>query len=148
MWAYVVTIFMAGITFFFMPFQNTPNPGHTSAGKNQALAQEFLEYRATILKYAYENPSVVGVIPHSNISFPPTLKLSGTWTHNIVPGREVYVYGPNIAGLPRVLTDKANDSIAIGVNRGGAMHCPKSEIIGVSVPAFVPDGYIVSVAGR
>jgi len=143
MWVYAAAIFMAGVTFFFMPFQPPPNPEHTSVGRNHMLAQEFLEYRTMTSRFFENNPGYEGVIPLNNIPLPATMNFSGTWSNRIVSGI-IYVYGPNLAGLLHTIVGK-NNSPRIGINRGGEIHYSNRETMGIAVPAFIPDGNIVSI---
>jgi hypothetical protein len=143
MWVYAVAIFMTGVTFFFMPFQPPPNPEHTSVGRNQVLAQEFLMYRAMTKRFFEANPGHEGEIPQIDIPWPDTMNFSGTWSNRVVSGI-IYVYGPNFAGLLKTIAESTH-STGIGINSGGILHYSNRDTLGMAVPTFIPDKNIVSV---
>jgi len=135
----IFTIFFASILAFM------PGPSPRVDQQARVEAANYLVYRNAVNLYAVQNPGFSGTIPTASLDLQPEWNNLKGWTNRVDAATDrVYVYGPiqkgGVAHAARI-----NNSAAIGTNRSGTLEHPIHGSVGVNVPAFIPDGNIVSV---
>lgn len=121
------------------------DPWHYRAA---AQVDNFLVYRAAVMRYAELNPSATGTIAPASLSLPTGFVSLGSWTNNLT-ATTAYVYsgtgseGPILAAQPDA--PWLHDWIA-GYNQGGTWMTGSGA--GAALPAYIPNGSVVSVIQR
>lgn len=113
---------------------------------DSGIAVNFLQFRGAAMRYAFYNPSLPdGVLALNNIqTFLPVqwaMPTGITWSARIYLGY-LYVWGPANSNIVLEAREKAGNTRSIGENQGGIL-LPGN----ISLPAFIPQGSIVSVTG-
>lgn len=113
-----------------------------------AQAENFLAYRTAVMRYAELNPSAIGTIANASLPLPSGFISIGSWTNRLTT-TTAYVYsstgteGPILSAQPDAIW--LRDWIA-GYKQGGVWRTGAGD--GVVLPAYIPNGSVVSVIQR
>jgi hypothetical protein len=116
----------------------------TANKQDHAVAVNFTAYRRAVNIHALATPGVSGTIDHPILGLPSEWIPLYPWT-NIVTNGCCYVYGPSTSSEILATRKLLMGSQAIGTKINGQL--VTSHGIGISLPAFIPEGSLVSVIG-
>lgn len=105
---------------------------------SQSLAANFCAYRSAVLRYLSENDNVV-TIPNTALPLPAGYVYLSQWQTRII-GEHCYIYGAIETDELYIIRKKLGNSLLVGQNQAGSLF-PS----GVTVPAAIPSGTIVSI---
>lgn len=117
-----------------------------SYSPDYAVAINFITYRNATMKYIYYNKDVINiVIPQAMLSeylpVPWSMHARHTWNARISNGI-VYVWGNATPRQIFLVRKLLRQSLAVGEAQGGIL-----QPAGEALPAFVPEGSLVSATG-
>lgn len=117
---------------------------HSSSEKEQdhAVAVNFATYRRAVNIHALATLGVSGTIDHPILGLPSEWVPISPWTNTVTGGR-CYVYGPATSGEISATLKLLMGSMAIGTKTNGQF--VTSHGIEILLPAFIPEGSLVSV---
>lgn len=111
----------------------------------KSIAVNYGVYRNAVFDHVIKTPTATGTVPSANLPLPASWQAMRSWQHSITAGnpRICYVYGAGSMEEINAIRDLFMGSFAVGYKQNGALF----PVHGVSVPlpAFIPDGFIVSV---
>lgn len=141
MWVYAITVLLLGISMLFIP---EGSQQQRDIERVHAMSANFAYYRAAVNDYAHNNPAANGVIPDASLSLSPTWNNTGSWQNQIDSGL-VYVFGEiDEEGLVNLLKELKFPA-SIGRKIGGNLVTAAAGDTGFGLPAFIPDGSVVSM---
>jgi type II secretory pathway pseudopilin PulG len=111
-------------------------------GGADAVAHNFLSYRAAVNHVALYTPQPDGAVSGASLNLPSTWAPVRNWRNQIQGGR-CYVWGNASADEIRAAQRGLNDSYSIGTAING--HIVTAHGSGEALPGFIADGSIVSV---
>ncbi|WP_319764079.1 type IV pilus biogenesis protein PilM [Maridesulfovibrio sp.] len=117
---------------------------HMNEPQARAVAVNFGVYRNAVNEFAIARPNAfTGIpIPLSLLDLPSGWKSMRAWT-NRPDGGNLYVWGPIKEGEAAEIMTLFMNSYAVGIKRNGSL--VNAHGIGIALPAFIPNGNIVSV---
>lgn len=138
------------VTGYFFSEQNATSATGVSNGYQLAAAQteNFLVYRAAVMRYSELNAPAIGTIPIASLPLPSGFYAIGAWTNTLTP-TVAYIYsstgaeGPILSAQPGAAW--LRDWIA-GYNRSGVWTTGAGA--GLALPAYIPNGSVVAVIQR
>jgi hypothetical protein len=140
---------MQGMAVFFtclglMALFGIHSISHSSNEREQdhAVAINFATYRRAVNIHALATPGVSGTIDKPILGLPKEWVSIHPWTNTVISGR-CYVYGPATSSEVLATRKLLMGSQAIGTKTNGQL--VTSSGIGISLPAFIPEGSLVSV---
>lgn len=113
-----------------------------------AMADNFIVYRAAVQQYAEANPAITGTVATLSLPLPPGFTSMGNWT-NTLTATTVYVY--STAGVEGPIFSAQPDAPWLrewvaGYNQNGTWVTGAGN--GSALPAYIPNGSVVSVIQR
>jgi len=141
MWMLSTSMFMAGIVAFFaIAFSGGADQGAQSC----ADGPRFMAYRTAVQSYLVANPTFSGAVPASSLSLPPGTPATGL--SNYIQARQAVVYASLGSSAFECAADQRwGATVALGFAQGGRWVSPDHGDLGFSVPAYVPEGALMSV---
>ncbi len=117
---------------------------HMNEPQARAVAVNFGVYRNAVNEFAIGRPNAfTGIpIPISLLDLPSGWKSMRSWT-NRPDGGNLYVWGPVKEGEAAEIMKLLMNSYAVGIKRNGSL--VNAHGTGIALPAFIPNGNIVSV---
>lgn len=116
---------------------NTTSSEEYAQGTISQQATDTMRYLNSLVDYLYLHPISDGSVPDTQLGFAP----SGV--KNVVQGGRLWVYQPNQHGLLRALAIASSQSAFLGTVKSRRLVDLGGLDMQVSVPAQIPDGYIV-----
>ena len=107
-----------------------------------AIAVNYAIYRNEVFRYVYENNGLSGDIPLTVLDLPESWRALRNWRSRVDAGR-CYVYGD--ASMQEIMAVRQlfRGSFALGMAGNGRLIPVMGNVI--TVPAFIPNGSLVSV---
>lgn len=117
-----------------------------AATQAEAVAANFLVYRAAIGAYYRAHPAAGPVIPAGALTLPSGYQPIVPWQNLRAAGSVVFVYG---AADPYVLAvigqAQRSSGLSVGRVQSARLISPAYGDLGIAVPAAVPDGAVAAV---
>jgi len=142
--------FLFSLLIFFagMMFQsNRANEVAADTNEAAAINGNIRVYRNAVVTYAANNPTANGTISDAALNLPTWFVHMPEVQNVVVAGKAYVFYSTPIPGLAYEIVKSTNNSILVGINRGGFLANPLSGNTGISLPAAIPEGSIVYAAG-
>lgn len=117
-----------------------------SAITTDVSATNFLTYRDAVSRYYAANPTALGTIPDSSLTFAPGYIRNNLWS-NTISGGVLYVYGTAPGEVLNNIYQKSLNSSLVGFNSSGILRNQLGSSAGVTIPAPIPSGALVFVGG-
>jgi hypothetical protein len=149
-WVVGATILVGG-----GPSQQHPVPGPLPFSSSTAqdtrgsvIAQQWAAWRGAVNRYAQSH---LGATPPPPCWSQAQLNLSFTlqsgWFCRVTTGtpETVWAYGPVPPGAGAVAAEMLGNPVNVGLSRGDVLVPPRARNLGISTPAFIPAGALVSV---
>ena len=108
-------------------------------GARRAVAVNYAVYRNAVFLYVYAHTEHRGAVPLASLALPAGWRALRPWAARVDGGR-CYVYGAASPEEVAAVREIFRGSFALGMASGGRL-VPQL----VAVPAFIPDGCLVSV---
>lgn len=121
----------------------------TASDRNEAAAinGNMRVYRNAVISYAANNPTASGTIADAALGLPSWFNHMPAVSNIVVAGKGYVFYSSVTPGLAYEITKATDNSILIGINRGGMLINPLSGNSGIALPAGIPEGSVVYAAG-
>ena len=123
-------------------FQRPYEAAHEESAA-QAVAMDFGLFRNAVFRFVQNNRSHSGEIPLSDLSLPESRRPLRDWKAR-VEGGVCYVYGEATPEEAEAARQIFQGSLSIGMAENGRL-IPVLTTTPIPVPAFVPNGNLVSV---
>jgi len=141
MWGYIVIIFMAAISFLFLPL---PQDFKHAPQDMSIITDNFNHYQGAVIAFYNDNPGTTGVIPDGSLNLISGYSAIGPW-QNQVAGGILYIYTPNGQRMVHDVVRQMKNSRRVGLNRSGRIISPLYGDLDLTLPAFIPEGSLVTV---
>lgn len=142
MFVHAITVFLVCLALIFLPMPENLQYNNQDL---KIVAANFKHYQGAASQYFSENPGTVGVIPQGSMNLMPGYNAIGAW-QNQVSGGVLYSYVPNGQRLIHNVLDEMKNSRRVGLNRAGRLVSPLYGDLGLALPAFIPEGSLVTVS--
>lgn len=148
----IVGIFWLGMSQLaqYQAEQNLPSSSITTVA--QDAASEFIDYRNAVASYLAQNPGFAGSVPASGIApfYPPGMVLPSAAGNMITAtasgnGSIIYAWSQSLPVEAAAAVQMLGGDASIGMVSGSQWISPIYGVQNWPVPAFVPDGDILSI---
>lgn len=117
--------------------------------KGSQEATLFELYREAVNNYVSDNPGFSGTVPSGSLNLPAGTVVTSSFSNEVSSGTAWSWITPGSMVSPSSilssLSAKSKDSLLVGLNQNGTLFSPISGSTGISVPATVPNGALVSL---
>ncbi len=142
MWAYVIVIFFACISFALSP----PVRSFKHDTQDMAVfASNFIRYQNGAVAFFADNPGTTGVIPDGSLDLMPGYNAMGSW-QNQVSGGILYIYVEDGQRMVHQVVKQLCNTRRVGLNRAGRLLSPLYGDLGLALPAFIPEGSLIAIS--
>jgi|SRR5581483_6788834 len=125
-----------------------PGYGALLPYRTAALAANFLQYRNAVIEYVEQNPGFAGSVSTTTLVngglLPSGYRAIGNWTNQTASGQTVVYGSMPMDGVASVL-EQSDGDYSIGINNAGRLFSPLYGDTGITVPAYVPNNWAVSI---
>lgn len=135
----VFMLLLGVVAMLHRPADITGNAAYQSVAVNYGI------YRSAVFRYVAANRGHSGAIPQAALALPASWQALRVWRARVDAGR-CYVYGEASHEEIATVRDMFRGSFALGMASNGRL-VPALGSSAVPVPAWVPDGNLVSVTG-
>jgi hypothetical protein len=132
----VLFLLLGVVAMFHRSTDTASDAGHKAVAVNYAV------YRNAVFLYVAAHRGYSGTIQQASLSLPNDWRAMRAWSARVDGGR-CYVYGEASQEEIAAVRDLFHGSFALGMASGGRL----VPVLGnaIAVPAFIPNGYLVSV---